>query len=152
MGLLDKLKGKAGEVADDLVSAAVQKLKDIIDEVHSFAPHLKEVGYQLGRLDVEFSLSPRVILHLDREFEATEEQFAALLANHPGRRTMSLVVKALQQANQLQARLGLQASRFTGLELEVGLPPVVRMKYVEQGPAVTGRDPGGEQGGAAPLP
>ena len=49
MGLLDKLKGKAGEVAGDLVSAAVQKLKNVIDEVHSFAPHLKEVGYRLER-------------------------------------------------------------------------------------------------------
>src|SRR5262245_10989028 len=108
MGLLDKLKTKAGEVASDLASAGVQKLKDIIDEVHSFAPHLQEVGYRLLQLDVEFSLSPRVILHLDRDFEANEEQFAALLANHPNRKTMSLVVKALQQANHLQTRLGLE--------------------------------------------
>jgi hypothetical protein len=143
MGLIDRLKAKAGEVAGDIFDAGVQKLKETIDEVHAFAPHFRKVGYRLEQLEVELSLSPRVILHLDRDFEATDEQFEAVLANAANQRTMSLVVKALYQANQLQSRLGLQASRFRGLEMEVGIPPVARMKYVESAQAP------GEQGAGA---
>src|SRR5688572_22719871 len=130
MGLLDSLKAKAGEVADNLATAAVQKLREIIDDVHAFPPHFADVGYRLVQLEVELSLSPRVVLYLDREFEASAEQFQAVLANHAQKKVLSLAVKALQQANQLQASLGLEASRFRGLELEVGIPPAVRMKYV----------------------
>ncbi len=136
MGLIDSLKAKAGEMAGDLMNAGVQKLKETVDEVHSFAPHLKEVGYRLDSLQVELSLSPRVILHLDREFEANDDQFGAVLAKHSQRKMMCLVVKALLQANQLQKRLGFEASRFQGLEVEVGIPPQVRMKYVEHRPVV----------------
>src|SRR5439155_12044913 len=68
MGLIDRLKNKAGEAASGLANAAVAKLKETIHEVHAFAPHFRDVGYRLEQLDVELSLSPRIVLHLDRDF------------------------------------------------------------------------------------
>jgi len=134
MSVFDPIKNVVGGItgfAGDMYEAAVQKLQDRVAEVYAAAPVMREVGYRLVTVDVEMSLSPRIILHMVREFVAHEEQFQAAFANHRDSKTIWSVLKGLQQANALAPRLAPANRPLTGLELEVGLPPILRLKYGE---------------------
>jgi hypothetical protein len=126
--MIEWLKNKGGELA----SAGVDKVKELVNEIDTAGPVLRQVGYRLRAIETELSLSPRVILHLDREFEAPEEAFKAALLNNEGRKTVSLIIRSLQQANSLQARMGLKGYDYQGVEMEVALSPALRLRFVEK--------------------
>jgi hypothetical protein len=149
MSMFDKIKSAAGTaagavagaagaaagavagVAGDLLGAGIDTLKGWVDDIAAASPHLKAVGYEVADLKLELSLSPRVIVELVREAEAGDEAFQAVLANHPDNKTLRTLVRMVQQANRVDRRVRPQGRRFRSLEVELGLPPVARMRYVD---------------------
>jgi hypothetical protein len=138
MGVLDKAKAAVQGLADmagNLLGAGVDKIKGAIDEVIAGSAELQHVGYRLTDVELRLALSPSVIFHLVREREAIAEAFEAVLANNKKNRTLCTVVKLLRQVNAVQRRVQPKDRQFRSLEIELGLPPVVRMKYTEVTPS-----------------
>jgi hypothetical protein len=102
-----------------------------VDELAAASPHLQAVGYRVADLQLELSLTPRVIVELVKEAEASDEAFQAVLANHPDNRTLRTLVRMVQQANRVDRRVQPKGRRFRSLEVELGLPPAARMRYVD---------------------
>jgi hypothetical protein len=159
MSMFDKIKSAAGSAAGavagaagaaagavagaagDLFSAGIDKLKECLDEIAAASPHLQGVGYRVADLQLELSLSPRVIVELVKEAEVADEAFQAVLANHPDKKTLRTLVRMAQQANRVDRRVRPRGRRFRSLEVELGLPPAARMRYVDcpEGPAPADR-------------
>jgi hypothetical protein len=117
--------------AGDLLSAGVDKLQAWVDDIAAASPHLQGIGYRLGDLKVELSLSPRVLVELVKEADVPDEAFQAVLANHPNETTLRTLVRMAGQANRIAKRVQPKGRRFQSLEVELGLPPAARMRYVE---------------------
>jgi hypothetical protein len=151
MGMFDKVKTAASAAASamndatasaasavagaagEAFNAGIDRLKAWVEEVSASSPQLAQVGYRVADLQLELSLSPRLIVELVRVSEASDEAFQAVLANNPDRKTLCTLVRMAQQVNRAERRLALKDRRFKGLEVELGFPPVARMRYVERG-------------------
>ena len=142
MSMFDKVKAAAQAVADkagEWASASLDKIKETVDALTASAVELPRVGYRLTDLELELSLLPRVIVCLERDREAHEEEFQALLATKRDSSTFTVLVKLLQQANAMDRRLKPRDRRLTGLRVELGVPPVLNLRYSE--PAVVTAKP-----------
>jgi hypothetical protein len=147
MGMFDKLKTAASVAASavndaaasaasavasaaaDAFNASIDRLKDWIEEVAAGSDQLEQVGYRLADLQLELSLSPRVIVELLKVSQASDEAFQAVLANNADRKTLCTLVRMAQQATRAERRLAVKGRRFEALEVELGFPPVARMRY-----------------------
>lgn len=134
MSLMDKLKTAAADKSLELLAAGTDKLRATLDDLAGLAPQLEKVGYHMTDLTLSLGLSPSVILHLTRRFVADEEAFKAVRLNQPDSKTLSILLRTLEVVNSTQRRLDLKNRAFKGVEVELGLPPVVRMRFGEAAP------------------
>jgi hypothetical protein len=119
------VKDKVG----DLLGAGFDKLKAPLEELSASSGELEKVGYRVGEIELECSLPPRIILHLIRQADATDEAFQAVLANQAGNRTFCTLVGLLRQTNRMLTTVSLKGRRLHEVEVGLGLIPSVRLKY-----------------------
>jgi hypothetical protein len=129
------VKGLAGDAAE----AGVEKCKAQLDELAAAAPALEQLGYRVGEIELEVGIPPRILIHMARESAPSAEAFQAVLANFAGRATVLSVLKLIHLAEWAQAKVPLRGRRYVGLVAELGLPPVVRLRYapIDSEPAPT---------------
>lgn len=139
MSIFDKVKAAAQGLSDkakEWVDAGIDKFKESLDALLALADRaeLDRVGYRLTDVEIEVSLTPRIVVFLDRTREVDDEAFAALLANHKDDSTVSTLLKALQQANAMDRRLRPRGRSMAGLRAELGVPPVLSLRYIAAEP------------------
>ena len=134
MGWFDQIKQVAAEKATSVLCSTTEKVRTTLDDVTSFEPQFQKVGYRLRDISIEMGLSPRVILFLSREFEADEEAFKAAQIDHPDSKMLSVLLNTLWQVNIAERSLRLEKRPFKGVEIEVALSPIVRLKYGDPDP------------------
>jgi hypothetical protein len=130
--MLDKIKKAAGAVTGtmtDALGAGFEKLKAPLDDLAGSSEALEQLGYRVGEIELEFSLPPRIILHLLREAVVSDEAFQAALANHAANRTFCLVAGLLRQTNRVVDRVQIKGRRMTEVEVSLGIIPSVKLKY-----------------------
>jgi hypothetical protein len=130
--MLDKIKKAAGVVAGtmtDALGAGFDKLKGPLDELAASSEALEKLGYRVGEIELEFSLPPRIIVHLVREAVVSDEAFQAALANNAANRTFCLVTGLLRQANRVVDKVQIKGRRMSEVEVGLGIIPSVRLKY-----------------------
>jgi hypothetical protein len=123
--------GAVAGAAGDLFNAGIDKLKEWVDDISAASPQLQAVGYRVADIQLELSLTPRVVVELVREADVPDEAFQAVLANHAANKTLGTLVRMIQQARRVEKRVPLKGRRFRSLEVELGLPPAARMRYAE---------------------
>jgi hypothetical protein len=130
--MLDKIKKAAGAVTGtmtDALGAGFEKLKAPLDDLAGSSEALEQLGYRVGDIELEFSLPPRIILHLLRERVVSDEAFQAALANHAANRTFCLVAGLLRQTNRVVDRVQIKGRRLHEVEVALGIIPSVKLKY-----------------------
>jgi hypothetical protein len=132
--MFDKVKAAARAVAEkagDVAGAGADRVQASVNELLDAAPQLEKVGCKVGDIQLELSLAPGVLVQIRKVADVNDEAFQAVLASNPDNRTLAVVVKLLQQALALSRKINLKGRRLAGFELELGLAPAVRMRYVE---------------------
>jgi hypothetical protein len=132
MTMFDKIKQAAGAVTGtmtDVLGAGFEKLKGPLDELAGSSEALEKLGYRVGEIELEFSLPPRILVHLLRESVVHDEAFQAALANHADNRTFCLVVGLLRQTNRVVDRVPIKGRRLREVEVALGIIPSVKLKY-----------------------
>jgi hypothetical protein len=118
----------SGTVGDAL-GMGFEKLKVPLEELASASEALESLGYRVGDLELEFTLPPRIIVHLHREATVADEAFQAALANHADNRTFCLVAALLRQTNRTVDRVQIKGRRLAEVEVALGIIPSVKLKY-----------------------
>lgn len=134
--MFDKLKSATSGLGN-LQEMAAEKLQGTMNEVHASAPYLTRVGYCLLGLQVEIGISPKVILTLSQREVIDPQAFAGVLAEVSGRKVLASILTALQQANALQGKIQVQGYVFRDIEIELGIPPAVRMIFLGAAMAIS---------------
>jgi hypothetical protein len=132
--MFDKLKGAAGTVtskAGSLKDAGIEALQSTVEELNTMLPRLPDVGYSVNRVEVEIGISPKIILTLAKVFDVEVTAFAAMLAANAEKKVFCTILGALQKANELQGKIQFRDRHFKELEIELGIPPAVRMVFIE---------------------
>lgn len=132
MGMMDKVKEAASSIAGkagELTGAGLDKLKQTVDEIMDSSAKLEAIGYRLTDVELMITLVPRAILHLVKEFDATEEAYIGLLRENASSKTLCTVVKLLKQVDYVKSKVPVKGRRFKELIVDLGVPPAVSLKY-----------------------
>jgi hypothetical protein len=130
--MFDRIKQAAGAVSStmsDAVGAGFEKLKGPLEDLSAASEAMAQVGYRLGEIELEFSLPPRIIVHLHRDKSVPDEEFQAVLANNAGNRTFCLVAGLLRQTNRVVDRVPMKGRQLHEVEVALGIIPSVKLKY-----------------------
>jgi hypothetical protein len=137
------LLGKMTSVAGDLKDLGVEKIKATVEELNTTLPYVREVGYSVTRISLEMALTPKIVVSLAKVFEVEDTRFASILEELGQYKVFCTVLGALRQVNNLQAKIRFQGRCLKEVEIELGLPPGVKMVFLEgelpsSSPPVTG--------------
>jgi hypothetical protein len=135
---LGKMKGVAGDLASkagDLKDIGVEKIKATVEELNTTLPYVREVGYSVTRVGIELALAPKIVVSLYKVFDVEAERFDAVLKELAQYKVFCTVLGALRQVNNLQAKIQFQGRCLKEVEIELGLPPSVKMVFLEVQPS-----------------
>lgn len=129
---LDKAKDASSGLTDKATSlkgAAENKINEILADFNKACPHISQAGYGMKELEVEIGLPPKIIVHFGYSKQPEEVAQAALVAlegNNLGKNLLT----GLTKAGELQSKLHVANVTFTAFEVELGLMPEIKLKFL----------------------
>ena len=127
--LAGKASGAAVNKANDLKDAGLARLAETLDDFNAALPVIREAGYTLSSVDIGVGLPPKVSATFLASSDVSAENVERLLLEHADKRLTLLLVKALFQAWQLQAKIKIAGLQARGLSVDIGLIPSVSVKF-----------------------
>jgi hypothetical protein len=124
--------GAVSATVSDTVSSGFEKLQGPLNDLAATSEAMAKIGYRIGEIELEFTLPPRIIVHLHREASVHDEAFQAVLANNADNRTFCIVVALLRQTNRIMDRVQIKGRRLHEVEVSLGLIPSVKLKYAHE--------------------
>jgi hypothetical protein len=137
--MLNKLKTSVSDLsgrAADLKNVGAEALQGTVAEFNAVRPLFVQVGYRVQKVDVEIGLTPKLTFALRRVATVDDSAFEALLAAHQGNKVLATIVGALRQASLLQARVHFQGLHFMEVQVDLGIPPAIRLTFEEDDTSV----------------
>ena len=128
----ESIKGKVSDAKDSiggLKESARQKLLDSINNLNNILPIIAETGYVLKEMNVEVSIPPGVSLSFHKTKEISKDKVEKILKENKDKEMLKMIVNALVSADELHKKIALGKLKYTGLNLELGLPPKVVIKF-----------------------
>jgi hypothetical protein len=125
-----ELRQQVASKAAELKDFSVEKLTEILDDFNTALPVLREAGYTLSGVEVGIGLPPKVTAAFVVSAEVEPANIARVLAEHADKKLTVLLMEAMHQAWQLEAKIKLVGGlRPHGLSVELGLIPRVTIKF-----------------------
>jgi hypothetical protein len=113
----------------DLKEAGWEKVNTLVNDILGLAPLIEVTGFNMKELNVDASIPPSVNISFSKEKEADPETIEKLLSENQDKVLLNLIVSALQKADALQKGMKLSDYKFRGLNMKIGLPPDISLKF-----------------------
>jgi hypothetical protein len=134
-GRTENLKAKASGVKEQFAEQVagmgdigLDKLNETLADFNAALPVLREAGYTLDGVNIEFGVPPKIVANSSGD-GAPDEKIEALLAENAEHSLTFLLVKSIQHATKLQSKLHVKGLRPRGLSFEIGFVPKVVVKF-----------------------
>ncbi len=127
--LLDRAKKATVTKVGELKDASLGKVVETLDDFNAALPVVREAGYTLSSVDIGIGLPPKVSASFLASDDVSPENVERLLVEHADKKFTTLLVRALYQAWQLQRKIKVVGLQPKGLSVEIGLIPVVTVKF-----------------------
>src|SRR5437762_13364905 len=98
---LNKLKEKVGDVT-------TQKTLELMSDVNVILTALPDAGYQIGELEVELGVTPKLTVNVKIGQAIREDKLKAVLQANPNNMLLSTTLNALMQASKLQQAVSVE--------------------------------------------
>jgi hypothetical protein len=140
MGLTDKVKAAAHAVSDTVKGAyhgGLDVVNGMMADISSASADLDRVGFAVTKIEVYVGLPPGLTVFLAKHRNATEEEFAAALANNADKLTVRTLLGLVHQADRWIAALPFAGRPCRLVAVELGIRPGVRLIYTHHDHAMT---------------
>jgi hypothetical protein len=131
-GTVGDAVGAVSSTVSDAVSSGFEKLQGPLNDLAGTPEAMAKIGYRIGDIELEFTLPPKIIIHLHREAIVHDEAYQAVLANNADNRTFCIVVGLLRQTNRIIDKVQIKGRRLHAVEVSLGLIPSVKLKYAPE--------------------
>jgi hypothetical protein len=128
-GKVGELTGQVAARANELKDASFAKIVETIDNFNAALPVIREAGYTLSSVDIGVGIPPKVSATFQASGDVSAENIERVMAEHAERKLTLLLVKSIYQAWQLQTKIKIAGLQPKGLTVEIGLIPVVSVKF-----------------------
>ncbi len=120
IGVEDKLK-KTEEVGGESIR---EKTVEVLKALNELIPILKKNGYILDEVKIEFGISPKIKIVLDRSGEATEI-LESVMQQVEGDKIKVAILKSLLTINKMQDTFKKSNFTISGMDFGLSIPPAV---------------------------
>ena len=113
----------------DLKDAGWEKVNIFIKDILGLAPLIEVTGFSMKDVIADATIPPSIIFQFVKEKEADAKAIEDMLEENKEKEMLTLIVRALQKADGLQHAMKLSNYKFTGLNMKIGLPPDISLKF-----------------------
>jgi len=128
----DQLKLARAEVLntiEDLQAHNEDRLLTAIQEINAGGPVLREAGFELNGLDMDFSTHQRLIVHLEKVGEVRGNTLRSLIKTYERHKTLHALLSSILRAEELANRVELADLEYRRLTVHIGPIPGVRIGW-----------------------
>lgn len=118
------------EAIDQIRGYGSQKLEEIVERFDSALPFIERAGFSVTEIEVELGVNPKLIPHVQAEDVIADEERALLMEEVAGRRLTATILSSLFRAADFGRRIDFTGYRFFEIEVEVGVIPSVKVKFM----------------------
>lgn len=123
-----KLKDSVSFLSD-IKDAGSEKVSTFVNDILGLAPLIEVAGFNIKEFLVEAGIPPGISLSFSKEKDVDDATIDKLLEENKDKEMLSLIVRALQKADALQKGMKLSDYKFRGLNMKIGLPPAVILRF-----------------------
>ena len=113
----------------DMKEMAADKLNTLVSDILGLAPLIEVTGFNMKEVSVDAGFPTGITLAFVKERDIDSETIDKMLAEHKDQQILSLIVRGLQKADNMQKGMNLAHYKFRGLSMKIGLPPDISLKF-----------------------
>ena len=117
----------------DLKDAGWEKVNTFINDILGLAPLIEVTGFSIKEVIADATIPPSIIIQFIKEKEANAQAIEDMLEQNKEKEMLMLIVRALQKADSLQNAMTLSHYKFSGLNMKIGLPPDISLRFTRIG-------------------
>ncbi|HNP21981.1 MAG TPA: hypothetical protein PKM63_05425 [Panacibacter sp.] len=126
--------------AKETINTTVEKLADVKDfssakiaesfeELTAALPLIEEAGFKVDGISVDVGLPPDFSIGFTKMNEVKPEAIQKLIDDNTDKKLLSMVLRALMTATDIQSKVTLNKFVFSGASVKLGIPPSISLKY-----------------------
>lgn len=124
----DKLKDSLSFLKD-IKDSSADKINGFVNDILGLAPLIEVTGFNMKDVSVEVGIPPGITISFVKEKDVDAETIDKLIKENEDKEMLKLIVRSLQKADALQKGMDLSHYKFNGLNMKIGLPPDISLKF-----------------------
>lgn len=113
----------------DIKEAGSEKISTLVNDILGLAPLIELTGFNMKELSLDATIPPGITISFLKEKEVDPQTIEKLLEQNKDKELLNLIVTGLQKADALQKGMKLSDYKFRGLNMKIGLPPDISLKF-----------------------
>ncbi|MFN0274785.1 MAG: hypothetical protein ACKVPJ_03490 [Chitinophagales bacterium] len=117
----------------DVKNITKEKLSTMANDFLALAPVIEKTGYRTKELTIGVTVPPKIIFHFEKFAEISKEEIEKILVENKNKTLLKVIVNTLVTADEFQSKLTPGSFKFSEIDIELGIPPQVNIKFINQG-------------------
>src|SRR4030095_9650412 len=114
----------------DIKEAGAEKINTLMNDILGLAPLIEVTGFNMKEVSIDASIPPAITISFTKQKDVDAETINKLLEDNNDKEILKLIVRGLQKADSLQNGMDLEHYKFNGLNMKIGLPPDISLKFL----------------------
>lgn len=123
--------GVVKKAAGGLADAGMHQTQEAINELNLVLGLLVDAGYEVGQIDIELAIQPKITVNLKLSKPVNEEKLNAILRDHSDKTAIIGLVTLLLRANQLRGEIKVEDLGLAEIKVVVSAAPQLVMSWKE---------------------
>jgi len=124
-------------IKDKVTDVSTQKALELMSDVNVILAALPDAGFQIGELEVELGVTPKITVDVKIGQSISEEKLKAVLQANPSNVLLSVTLNALLQASKLQKTVSVETLELKDVKIAMTATPTVALQWKEKAIAKT---------------
>jgi len=121
-----------GNTAHDLPDNSVDELVEATNRINSILSIISQTGYVLKDMHTDISFPQGISLCFEKTLETPKETTDKILKSHKDNELLKMILNSLLSADEYRKKIRLDGFMFTGITVDVNMPPRVSVKFTKK--------------------
>jgi hypothetical protein len=126
---MSNLSEQAAKRAQEMVGAGLDQVTGAAADLNAALPIIKLAGYSLQGVTLSASLTPSVVAAFHADVAMSDEDVAAIEAQHADNALAVMIIRTLRRASKLQESISFGTLKPRELSISIGLSPSVSLRF-----------------------
>lgn len=125
-------RDKASVAGDINRNIPVDELINATNRINSILPLISQTGFVLKEMHSEVSFPQGISMSFEKTLETSKETTDKILKSHKDNELLRIIVSSLVSADEYRKKIKLDGLMFTGITVDVSMPPRVSVKFIKK--------------------